>query len=174
MSSTENFFRRYIDMVDEVSAGMTPAMADPKVAAGVKQLGTALGSDQNSTIVAKGLDTISKGKVTSGQVSQAIAPFIEPLEKILADPAMKNKFIALVKQIQPDISEQDLSVVKDDDTETVLVDKTKGTKTVIDKKNPNSPKLAPDAAGKMVMQAPQPGSPPKPAAIKPGTPVKVI
>lgn len=174
MSSTENFFRKYIDIVDEVTAGMTPAMADPKVAAGVKQLGTALGTKENPNMVAKGLDTLSKGKVTTGQVSQAVAPFIEPLEKILADPAMKNKFVALVKQVQPEVSEQDLSVEKDDDKETVLVDKAKGTKTVIDKKNPNAPKIAQDQSGKLVMQQPKPGSPPKPPAIKPGTAVKVI
>lgn len=43
----------------------------------------------------------------------------------------------------------ELSVEKDDDKETVLVDKTKGTKTVIDKKNPASPKITQDQTGKL-------------------------
>lgn len=43
----------------------------------------------------------------------------------------------------------DLSVEKDDDKETVLVDKVKGTKTIIDKKNPSSPKITQDQSGKL-------------------------
>ena len=44
------------------------------------------------------------------------------------------------------VEQGEMSVEKDDDNETVLVDKTKGTKTVIDKKIPpvqKSPKINP-------------------------------
>lgn len=47
----------------------------------------------------------------------------------------------------------DLSVEKDDDKETVLVDKVKGTKTIIDKKNPSSPKITQDQSGKLSLDA---------------------
>jgi hypothetical protein len=47
------------------------------------------------------------------------------------------------------VEQGEMSVEKDDDNETVLVDKTKGTKTVIDKKNPSSPKITQDQSGKL-------------------------
>lgn len=43
----------------------------------------------------------------------------------------------------------ELAVEKDDEKETVLVDKAKGTKTIIDKKNPSSPKITQDQSGKL-------------------------
>jgi hypothetical protein len=64
-----------------------------------------------------------------------------------------------------------LDIEKDDDKMTTLVDKTTGVRTTIDKKNPKSPKLGQDATGKYTLQAPTPGTPPKPANIKPGTKV---
>ena len=67
----------------------------------------------------------------------------------------------------------ELSVETDNDKETVLVDKTKGTKTVIDKSNPNSPKLQPDATGKISMTDPSKKTLPRPAGLKPGTKVSV-
>ena len=67
----------------------------------------------------------------------------------------------------------ELSVEKDDPAQTVLVDKSKGTKTVIDKKNPNSPKLQPDATGKITLTDPTKKSLPQPAGLKPGTRVSV-
>ena len=67
----------------------------------------------------------------------------------------------------------ELSVEKDDPSQTVLVDKSKGTKTVIDKKNPNSPKLQPDASGKITMTDPSKKTLPQPTGLKPGTRVSV-
>ena len=67
----------------------------------------------------------------------------------------------------------ELSVEKDDPNQTVLVDKAKGTKTVIDKKNPNSPKLQPDASGKVTMSDPNKKTLMQPSGLKPGTKVSV-
>lgn len=66
-----------------------------------------------------------------------------------------------------------LSVEKDDDAETVLVDKAKGTKTVIDKKNPNSPKISQDEKGAVTMTTEKPGTVAKKMPIAPGTKVTV-
>jgi hypothetical protein len=73
------------------------------------------------------------------------------------------------------ISEQtgEMSVEKDDDNETVLVDKTKGTKTVIDKKNPNAPQISQDQTGKLSIEKEPPGQAPKKLAIPAGTKVTV-
>jgi hypothetical protein len=72
------------------------------------------------------------------------------------------------------LSEQgELSVEKDDDKETVLVDKTKGTKTVIDKKNPNSPKLSQDPKGELSLQMDPKKAGEKKLPIPTGTKVKV-
>jgi hypothetical protein len=70
-------------------------------------------------------------------------------------------------------AESVLDVEKDDDNATTLVDKTTGVRTMIDKKNPKSPKLSQDDKGSYVLQTPKPGAPPKPAAITPGTKVAV-
>lgn len=49
------------------------------------------------------------------------------------------------------LEQGEMSIEKDDDKETVLVDKIKGTKTVIDKKNPASPKITQDQSGKLTL-----------------------
>jgi hypothetical protein len=73
------------------------------------------------------------------------------------------------------ISEQtgEMSVEKDDDQETVLVDKAKGTKTVIDKKNPNAPQISQDQTGKLSIEKEPPGQAAKKLAIPAGTKVTV-
>lgn len=67
----------------------------------------------------------------------------------------------------------ELSIEKDDEKETVLVDKTKGTKTVIDKKNPNSPKISQDQTGKLSLNMDPKTTTAKPMTIPSGTKVKV-
>lgn len=68
----------------------------------------------------------------------------------------------------------EMSVEKDDDRETVLVDKAKGTKTVIDKKNPNAPKLAQDQAGKLSLEKEPADQTAKKLPIPSGTKVAVL
>jgi hypothetical protein len=67
----------------------------------------------------------------------------------------------------------EMSVEKDTDQETVLVDKAKGTKTVIDKKNPNAPKLTQDQQGKFQVEKEPPGQAAKKLPIPAGTKVAV-
>lgn len=67
----------------------------------------------------------------------------------------------------------EMSVEKDDDNETVLVDKAKGTKTVIDKKNPNAPQITQDQTGKLSIEKEKPGQAAKKLAIPAGTKVAV-
>lgn len=67
----------------------------------------------------------------------------------------------------------EMSVEKDDDNETVLVDKAKGTKTVIDKKNPDAPKVSQDDTGKLSLEKEPPGQAAKKLAIPAGTKVAV-
>jgi hypothetical protein len=67
----------------------------------------------------------------------------------------------------------EMSVEKDDDNETVLADKAKGTKTVIDKKNPNAPQIAQDQQGKLTIEKEPPGQAQKKLPIPAGTKVAV-
>lgn len=71
--------------------------------------------------------------------------------------------------------EQDgqLAVEKDDDKMTSLVDKATGVRTIIDKKNPKSPKLTQGITGQYSISPTTPGATAKPPAIKPGTVVAV-
>ena len=66
-----------------------------------------------------------------------------------------------------------LDVVKDDDKQTTLVDKASGVTTIVDKKNPKSPKLQKDEKGQYSMGVPKPGATTKPVPITPGTKVAV-
>jgi hypothetical protein len=100
-----NFFRKYSDMISEAEqppaapAATQPAV-DPKVVAGANIVAQKLGTKAQGQMVAKGLGKLAQGQAVTGQISQAIAPFVEPLEKILADPALKQKFMALIRQVQ--------------------------------------------------------------------------
>jgi len=51
-------------------------------------------------MTAKGLGQIAQGKAVSGTMTSAIAPFVEPLSKILADPMLKQKFMNLINQVK--------------------------------------------------------------------------
>ena len=96
--------RKYSDIIAEAEQPPTATTAqstvDPKVATGAQAVGQKLGAKGSGQMIAKGLDKVAQGQAVSGQISQAIAPFVEPLEKILADPALKQKLMALIKQVQ--------------------------------------------------------------------------
>lgn len=98
-----DFFRKYADLITEAeNPAVKPATTsvDPKVAMGAQSLAKTVGASDSGQMVAKGLGKVAQGQAVTGQMSQAIAPFIEPLEKILADPMMKQKFLNLIKQVQ--------------------------------------------------------------------------
>jgi len=97
-----DFFRKYADIIIEADQplGDPTIQPDPKVAAGANIVAQKLGNKVQGQMVAKGLGKVAQGQAVTGQMSQAIAPFVEPLEKILADPALKQKFMALLKQVQ--------------------------------------------------------------------------
>jgi hypothetical protein len=108
MEQSAEFFRKYSDLITEAEQppaaptaqpAAQPAV-DPKVATGAQSVAKKLGATGSGQMVAKGLDKVSQGKSVTGQMSQAIAPFVEPLEKILADPMLKQKFMMLIKQVQ--------------------------------------------------------------------------
>lgn len=87
-------------MIAEAQQPVAAPAIDPKVATGAQTVGKTLGAKGSGQMVAKGLGQVSQGKPVTGQMSKAIAPFIEPLEKILADPMLKQKFLVLIKQAQ--------------------------------------------------------------------------
>jgi hypothetical protein len=93
------FFRKYSDIVAEADQPAAPAV-DPKVATGAQTVAKAVGAKGSGQMIAKGLDKVAQGQAVTGQMSQAIAPFVEPLEKILADPMLKQKFLTLIKQVK--------------------------------------------------------------------------
>jgi hypothetical protein len=104
MEQSAEFFRKYSDLITEAEQPMaTPAAQpaiDPNVATGAQSVAKKLGAPAGGQMIAKGLDKVAQGKSVTGQMSQAISPFVEPLEKILADPMLKQKFMMLIKQVQ--------------------------------------------------------------------------
>jgi hypothetical protein len=99
MKTSADLMRKYSDIIVE-AAQPTTTPIDPKVAAGAQTLAKTVGAKATGQLVAKGLDKVSQGQAVSGTISQAIAPFVQPLEKILANPMLKSKLLALIKQVQ--------------------------------------------------------------------------
>jgi hypothetical protein len=100
MSTSADLLKKYAEIIAEADQPGSPEI-DPKVAIGAQTLAKTVGAKGSGQLVAKGLDKVTQGKAVTGQMSQAIAPFVEPLEKILADPMLKQKFLALIKQVKP-------------------------------------------------------------------------
>jgi hypothetical protein len=101
MTNSE-LLRKYSDIISEAAQAVNPAAVsvDPKVAMGAQSLSKTVGATGSGQMVAKGLGKVAQGQAVTGQMSQVIAPFIEPLEKILADPMLKQKFLNLIKQVK--------------------------------------------------------------------------
>ena len=115
-----DLLRSYIDILNEqpvapVQTPQTPAPAAPaaptaqpagkllvqKAKPGVASVGKALGAIGGAATAATGLDKIAQGQAVSGKHAEAIKPFIEPLQRILANPQLKQKFMALVQASRP-------------------------------------------------------------------------
>jgi hypothetical protein len=80
-------------------ADQAPSTApDPKARAGASAVSKALGGQPNMKF-AQAVDQAEKGKALNPQLLKALAPFAGALEKIFADPSLRTKFIAIVKQV---------------------------------------------------------------------------
>lgn len=92
------------------SASAAPAQ-DPKAKAGAVAVSRALGGKVD-TKFAQAIDRAEQGKALPPALLKSIAPFAGALEKIFADPAMRTKFLAMVKTVQANenISEDQDSV----------------------------------------------------------------
>lgn len=73
---------------------------DPKLAMGAKQAATRMGAKGSGSRMATAMDKVSQGQAVTGQLSKEIAPFMDQLEKILANPQLRQKFMMLVKQAE--------------------------------------------------------------------------
>lgn len=80
------------------SASAAPVL-DPKARAGAAAVSRALGGKVD-TKFAQAIDRAEQGKALPPALLKSIAPFAGALEKIFADPAMRTKFLAMVKSVQ--------------------------------------------------------------------------
>ena len=76
---------------------------DPKAKAGAAAVSRALGGKVDVKF-AQAIDKAEQGKSLSPTLLKSIAPFAGTLEKIFADPAMRTKFLAMVKSVQAEES----------------------------------------------------------------------
>ena len=76
-----------------------PPTQDPKAKAGAAAISRALGGKVD-TKFAQAIDKAEQGKALPPALLKSIAPFAGALEKIFADPAMRTKFLAMVKSVQ--------------------------------------------------------------------------
>jgi len=80
---------------------------DPKLAMGAKQAATRMGAKGSGSRMATAMGKVSQGQAMTGQLSKEIAPFMDQMEKILANPQLRQKFMMLVKQAEQ-VQESDL------------------------------------------------------------------
>lgn len=71
-----------------------------KTKVGLQSVGKSLTGKAPSAVgqAVQGFNKISQGSAVTGMQSSALEPFIEPLQMILANPQLKQKFLALVAQ----------------------------------------------------------------------------
>lgn len=81
----------------------TASAQDPKARAGAAAISRALGGKVD-TKFAQAIDKAEQGKTLNPTLLKSIAPFAGALEKIFADPAMRTKFLAMVKTVQAEES----------------------------------------------------------------------
>lgn len=128
--SARDLLRSYIDILNEAPAApaaAAPAAAAPAPAGGAKPagglsqttkiiqktkqglntIGKALGAKGGVGQAAKGFEKIAQGKSVGGAQTAALQPFIEPLQKILANPQLKQRFLALAKAADQGINKID-------------------------------------------------------------------
>ena len=76
---------------------------DPKAKAGAAAVSRALGGKVDVKF-AQAIDKAEQGKSLPPALLKSIAPFAGALEKIFANPAMRTKFLAMVKSVQAEES----------------------------------------------------------------------
>jgi len=81
----------------------TAPAQDPKAKAGAAAVSRALGGKVDAKF-AQAIDKAEQGKALNPALLKSIAPFAGALEKIFADPAMRTKFLAMVKSVQAEES----------------------------------------------------------------------
>jgi len=64
---------------------------------GMMRTKSAVGATGSVGMAAKGMEKAGKGELASSTQRQAIQPYILALEKILANPQLKGRFLQLVK-----------------------------------------------------------------------------
>lgn len=71
-----------------------------KTKVGLQSVGKSLTGKSPSAVgqAVQGFNKISQGSAVTGMQSSALEPFIEPLQMILANPQLKQRFLALVAQ----------------------------------------------------------------------------
>jgi hypothetical protein len=127
-------------MYDKEYARLT-TKPNPNLKTGMQSIGQKLGIKGGTQTAAKGLGQVAQGQAVSGQMSQAIAPFIKPLEKILADPALRQKFNTLAQQAQNSDTAQDQPDAAEQPAKTPAPNQSYGKTTAM----PTNPAAAPGA-----------------------------
>ncbi len=127
MRPTE-ILRSYLDILNERGRGggavkAAPAPVKPgqptdlqqtskvqqKTRTGLQSFGKSLTGQNPSAVgqAVQGLDKISQGSAVTGAQSNALEPFIEPLQMILANPQLKPRFLQLVTQAKQSVAKAD-------------------------------------------------------------------
>ena len=89
--------------VDEIGAKDVSNAAKKvaqKVGAGAKVIGQKIGAKGSGSIMGKAMNKVAKGEALPANLAKQIAPFAKQLETILADQALRQKFMMVVKQAE--------------------------------------------------------------------------
>ena len=89
--------------LDELGAkdvGNAAKKVAQKVGQGAKVVGQKIGAKGSAGMMGKAMNKVAKGEALPANLAKQIAPFAKQLETILADQALRQKFMMMVKQAE--------------------------------------------------------------------------
>tara|TARA_B110000977_G_scaffold2288_1_gene3116 strand:- start:203 stop:1087 length:885 start_codon:yes stop_codon:yes gene_type:complete len=89
--------------IDELGAkdvGNAAKKVAQKVGTGAKMIGQKIGAKGSGSMMGKAMNKVAKGEALPANLAKQIAPFATQLETILADQALRQKFMMVVKQAE--------------------------------------------------------------------------
>jgi hypothetical protein len=89
-----------IDELDAKDVGNAAKNVAQKVGAGAKMIGQKIGAKGSGSMMSKAMNKVVKGEALPANLAKQIAPFAKQLETILADQALRQKFMMVVKQAE--------------------------------------------------------------------------
>lgn len=71
-----------------------------KTKQGIRTTAQQMGAKTSADRTAKGMEKLVKGEAIPANLAKEIAPFVEPLQAIMANPQMRQRFIQMIRKLE--------------------------------------------------------------------------